>query len=87
MKSKIYFILTLILSIAYFVDVFIGMFMIQRNYTDNAGRIFYSDARYQALMNETYIIIEIVFLGIMVVEDVSKLALCTRLSGKRVTMI
>ena len=33
MKSKLYFIGTLFLAIAYFLDVFIGMFMIQREYT------------------------------------------------------
>jgi hypothetical protein len=36
-------------------------------------------------MSEAYIIAEIVLLAIMVVEDVSKLAFCTRLTGKKVS--
>jgi hypothetical protein len=87
MRSKIYFVGTLILAIAYFLDVFIGMFMIQRSYTSNNGKLFDGDSRYQAIFNEECIIIEIVLLAIMVVEDVSKLALCTRLTGKKVLNI
>jgi hypothetical protein len=39
------------------------------------------------IMDKSYIIIEIVLLAIMVIEDVSKLALCTRLTTKRVINI
>lgn len=45
MRSKIYFICTLILAIAYFLDVFIGMFIIQKNYSSNAGKLFDGEAR------------------------------------------
>lgn len=36
------------------------------------------------IMDKSYIIIEIILLAIMVIEDVSKLALCTRLTTKKV---
>jgi len=32
MKNKLYFIFMFILGLAYFLDVFIGMFMIQKDY-------------------------------------------------------
>jgi len=92
MKSKIYFICTLVLAIAYFLDVFIGMFMVQKGYTklgkdgeENVnGKLFDGEKRLTEILDKSYIIIEIVLLAIMVVEDVSKLALCTRLSTKKV---
>lgn len=90
MKSKLYFIGTLILAVAYFLDVFIGMFMIQKEFTstndevNKGGKVFNGDSRISNILEESYIIIEIVLLAIMVVEDVSKLALCTRLTTKKV---
>ncbi len=91
MKSKLYFIGTLILAIAYFLDVFIGMFMIQKEYTpiedESPGKVFNGHLRLSEILDKSYIIIEIVLLAIMVIEDVSKLALCTRLTTKRVIIL
>jgi hypothetical protein len=46
--------------------------------------LFDGEKRLTEILDKSYIIIEIVLLAIMVVEDVSKLALCTRLSTKKV---
>lgn len=51
--SKLYLLMTLILAIAYFVDVFVGMFMLHREYyrTDAKGAIIFdNDKRYKEFM-------------------------------------
>jgi hypothetical protein len=47
--SKLYLLMTLVLALAYFVDVFVGMFLMHREYykTDSKGFIIFdNDRRY-----------------------------------------
>jgi len=56
--------------------------MIQKHYTYNEGRQFDSTLRYNGLVSQPYDIIELALLGLMVVENILKLAFTTRLTKK-----
>ena len=68
--------MTLILGLAYFVDVFVGMFLVHREYykTDIKGGIYFdNDKRYADFIKQHYNPIEIAILAFMVIENLLKL--------------
>jgi len=68
--------MTLILGLAYFVDVFVGMFLLHREYykTDIKGGIYFdNDKRYADFIKQHYNPIEIAILAFMVIENLLKL--------------
>jgi hypothetical protein len=85
LDNKVYFIISVSFGLFYFLDVFVGMFMLQREYTFNEGKYFDSRSRQNELLTRPYDIIEIVLLAIFVIEDIIKLAFTSRLTKRGVS--
>ena len=81
LEHKAYFIFTLMFCLFYFLNVFIGMFMINNEYTDSLTNFELRETNY-TLTERTYDVIEVVLLGIMVIENVVKMAFTTRQTKK-----
>jgi hypothetical protein len=73
--------MTLLLAVSYFVDVFVGMFLLHKEYnkTDLKGAItFENDRRFKEFMIQPYNPIEIGILGFMLLENLIKLVYTTK---------
>lgn len=70
------------MGLFYFIDVFVGMFLIQSEYSSNAEYFFDTKLRQSKLLERPYDIIEFVLLGAFVIEDIIKLAFTTRQSKR-----
>jgi hypothetical protein len=80
-ESKLYLMMTIILALAYFVDVFVGMFLLHREYliTDMKSAVnFDNDRRYKEFIQQHYNPIEIALLSFMVLENLIKLVYATK---------
>ena len=73
--------MTLILAVSYFVDVFVGMFLLHKQYnnTDLKGAItFENDRRFKEFITQPYNPIEIGILAYMFFENLIKLVFTTK---------
>ena len=73
--------MTLILAVSYFVDVFVGMFFLHKEYnnTDFKGAItFENDRRFKEFITQHYNPIEIGILAYMLFENLIKLVFTTK---------
>ena len=73
--------MTLILAVSYFVDVFVGMFLLHKEYnnTDLKGAIsFENDRRFKEFITQPYNPIEIGILAFMLLENLIKLVFTTK---------
>ena len=73
--------MTLILAVSYFVDVFVGMFLLHKEYnnTDLKGDIsFENDRRFKEFITQPYNPIEIGILAYMLLENLIKLVFTTK---------
>ena len=82
LESKLYFIVAVIIGLFYFLDVFVGMFMIYREYSNDGYFIFENNERNYGLEHRPYDVIEVILLGVMLIEGVVKLAFTTRYTRK-----
>ena len=82
LENKLYFILAVIIGLFYFLDVFVGMFMIYHEYSMDGATIFENNERNYGMKERPYDVIEVILLGLMVIEDVVKLAFTTRYTSK-----
>jgi uncharacterized protein YxeA len=70
--------LQIFLSLFYFLIVFIGLFIVHNKYTDDRDYFIELSDDNSGIVNRSYIIIEIVVLGIIIMEIIVKLACATR---------
>ncbi len=68
MEKKAYIFLHFILSLFYFLNVFIGMFLLYSEYEDKGSLGFYISEKDYSLGDRNYDIIEIALLGVMVLD-------------------
>lgn len=82
LENKVYFIVVVIFSLFYFLDVFIGMFMIHNEYILLGAHSYDLAEQGYRMKDRVYDMIEVALLGLMVIENVVKLAFTTRQTRK-----
>ena len=67
-ERKVYIFLHFIISLLYFLNVFIGMFLLDAEYDDKGSLGFYMAEQNYTLKDRTYDIIEVALLGLIVLD-------------------
>jgi hypothetical protein len=78
MENKAYITFYIMLAVAYFIDVFVGLFIIDNNYKNLIPEYKY-DGKISKLRSRVFDIIEIALLATIIIEIIIKIAFTTKL--------
>jgi hypothetical protein len=81
LDNKIYYLFAITLSVFYFIDVFVGMLLIHDEYLTNSLQYALNEENYK-MTSRAYDIIEVILLGIIVLDDIAKIVYTVRFMKK-----